>query len=311
MICRLTHGVLKFVIFAVCVTSWMQGTVLPAQDSRAIGFSGTEDGGRLANRRPSHRRPYVPENSVVDPGIIPSRQSITPAGMQSVFESRVDGIAFGENGDSIYAAVLGRKGSYVYRIDLGTNRMVAVLSADVSSGMQGLVYDPVSRTPLLSGLSGGAKSKMTSAQLVALSGSGDTLIADGLGSQQIASVSVARAANSRGQRLAVVALTFNDQAGVVDLNSRQILYKVKTGIAPFGTAVNEDSSVAWVSNWGGRFPRAGEESAATGPEPNADQVLVDDREWLPAERLCASICSPEKWQRRSLSSCTPIRTRVG
>ena len=276
MICRLTHGVLKFVIFAVCVTSWMQGTVLPAQDSRPSG-SAVQKMGPVGEQEAKPSEAARPENSVVDPGIIPSRQSITPAGMQSVFESRVDGIAFGENGDSIYAAVLGRKGSYVYRIDLGTNRMVAVLSADVSSGMQGLVYDPVSRTPMLSGLSGGAKSKMTSGQLVALSGSGDTLIADGLGSQQIASVSVARAANSRGQRLAVVALTFNDQAGVVDLNSRQILYKVKTGIAPFGTAVNEDSSVAWVSNWGGRFPRAGEESAATGPEPNADQVLVDDR----------------------------------
>ena len=62
-----------------------------------------------------------PVNSVVDPGIIPSRQTITPAGLQSVFESRVYGVAFDENGESIYAAVLGQKGTYVYQIDLKNN----------------------------------------------------------------------------------------------------------------------------------------------------------------------------------------------
>ena len=40
----------------------------------------------------------APVNSVVDPGIIPSRQVITPAGLQSVFESRVNGVAFNEDG---------------------------------------------------------------------------------------------------------------------------------------------------------------------------------------------------------------------
>ena len=51
-----------------------------------------------------------PVASVIDPGIIPSRQAITPAGLQSIFESRVYGVAFGENGDSIYAATAGQTG---------------------------------------------------------------------------------------------------------------------------------------------------------------------------------------------------------
>ena len=224
--------------------------------------------------KPSAAAP--PVATVVDPGVIPSRQMITPAGLQSVFESRVNGVAFGGNGDSIYAATVGQKGSYVYQIDLKTNQMLAVLSTSVSPGMQGLAYDPVSHTPLLSGLSGNGKGKVSAGQLVALSGK-STVLVDGLGSHQIGGIGVGRSKNSGGRRLAVVALTFDDQAALVDVDSRQIYRTVKTGIAPFGVVVSADSTVAYISNWGGRVPRSGERSAATGSEANADQVLVDDR----------------------------------
>jgi YVTN family beta-propeller protein len=225
--------------------------------------------------KPSDAAP--PVSSVVDPGIIPSRQSITPAGLQSIFDSRVNGVAFGANGDSIYAAVLGQKGTHVYQIDLKTNRMMTVLNAANISGMQGLIYDPTSRIPLLSGLSGNGKREGSAGQLIALSGKNGTVIADGLGTHQIGGVGVGRAMNAQGRRLAVVALTFDDEAAVVDLETKTVSAKVKTGIAPFGMAVDANSSVAWVSNWGGRVPRPGEPSAATGPEPNADKVLVDAR----------------------------------
>jgi YVTN family beta-propeller protein len=130
---------------------------------------------------------------------------------------------------------------------------------------------------LLSGLAGNAKRQESSGQLVALSGKESLVIAQDLGSHQIGGVSVGRARNSRGQRLAAVALTFDDAVAIIDLDSKEVTTKVKTGIAPFSVVVNTDSSVAWVSNWGGSVPRAGEQSAATGPEPNADKVLVDDR----------------------------------
>ena len=224
--------------------------------------------------KPSGAAP--PVASVVDPGIIPSRQGITPAGLESIFESRVSGVSFGENGNSIYAATEGLKGSYIYQINLKTNQMMGVLSTTASPGMQGLAYDPVNHAPLMSGLSGNAKGKVSEGQLVALSGK-STVIAEGLGSYQIGGIGVGLTGNSRGQRLAVIALTFNDQAAVIDLDKKELYRKVKTGVAPFGVVVNRDSSVAYISNWGGRFPRSGERSAATGPEPNADQVLVDDR----------------------------------
>lgn len=218
-----------------------------------------------------------PVNSVVDPGIIPSRQAITPAGLQSVFNSRVFGVAFGKNGDSIYVAALARLGTNIYQINLKTNRMMTVISTPVSSGMQGLAYDPVDQRPVLDGLTKAGKGKATYGRLVALGDNQPVVLANGMGSNQIGSVSVGRAANAQSKRLAVVALTFNDEAAVVDLDSKTILYRVRTGVAPFGTAISANSSVAWVSNWGGRFPRPGQRSAATGPKPNADHVLVDAR----------------------------------
>jgi hypothetical protein len=39
--------------------------------------------------------PDAPVRAVTDPGTVTTRQSITPAGVQSVFSGRVQGVAFG------------------------------------------------------------------------------------------------------------------------------------------------------------------------------------------------------------------------
>lgn len=259
---------LKRAIPAACVLLSIQG-VLKSQSAPKLGPVGEQESKPSVVARPV--------NSVVDPGIIPSRQTITPAGMQSVFESRVFGVAFGENGESIYAAVLGQKGTNVYQIDLKTNQMMTVLSADASAGLQGLAYDPVSHAPLLSGLVGSGKRQESTGQLVTFSGKISVVVAADLGTHQMGGVSAGRTRNAQGRRLAVVALTFNDEVAIIDLDSKEVVSKVKTGIAPFAVAISQDSSVAWVSNWGGRSPQPGQRSAATGSEPNADQVLVDER----------------------------------
>jgi YVTN family beta-propeller protein len=273
---RPKNVVVSTVAFVIC-SAFVIHSATQAQDAQqsVSGATGQKMGPvGEEEAKPSSAPP--PVASVVDPGIIPSRQAIAPAGLQSIFESRVNGVVFGENGDSIYAATVGQKGAHIYQIDLKTNQMMGVLSTATSPGMQGLTYDPVAHTPLMSGLSGNGKGKVSAGQLVALTGK-STVIADGLGSHQIGGIAVGRSGNSRGQRLAVIALTFDDEAAVVDLDTKQVYRKIKTGVAPFGVAVNADSSIAYISNWGGRFPQAGEQSAATGPEANADQVLVDDR----------------------------------
>src|SRR6202167_4421916 len=255
-------------ILAACILLSVHGALM-SQTAQELGPVGEQESKPSTAARPV--------NSVVDPGVIPSRQAITPAGLQSVFESRVFGVAFGENGESIYAAVPGQKGTNVYQINLKTNQMLTVLSADASAGLQGLAYDTVSQAPLLSGLVGSGKGQESTGQLVTFSGNNSVVVAADLGTHQMGGVSAGRSRNTQGRRLAVVALTFNDQAAIIDLDTREVVSKVKTGIAPFAVAVNQDSSVAWVSNWGGRPPQPGERSAATGSEPNADQVLVDER----------------------------------
>ncbi|AEU37877.1 bifunctional YncE family protein/alkaline phosphatase family protein [Granulicella mallensis] len=266
---------MRLVALSICIVPFVQVTAKGQESERST--SKVQKMGPVGQEEAKPSKAAPPVSSVVDPGVIPSRQNITPAGLQSVFESRVNGVAFGENGDSIYAAVLGQKGSHVYRIDLKTNRMMNVVSTETGSGMQGLAYDPTSHTPLLSGISGVGKGQGSVGQLVALKDKSSTMIANGLGSHQIGALSIGRSRNSNGQRFAVVALTFDDEAAVIDLDTKEVHGRIKTGIAPFGTVVNADSSVAYVSNWGGRVPKPGERSAATGPEENADQVLVDER----------------------------------
>jgi YVTN family beta-propeller protein len=268
--------VVSTVAFVICAAFFMHSAT-QAQDAEQSAPSATgQKMGPVGEEEAKPLSAPPPVASVVDPGIIPSRQAIVPAGLQSIFESRVNGVAFGENGDSIYAATVGQKGAHIYQIDLKTNQMMGVLSTATSPGMQGLTYDPVAHTPLMSGLAGNGKGKVSAGQLVALTGKSN-VIADGLGSHQIGGIAVGRSGNSRGQRLAVIALTFDDEAAVVDLDTKQVYRKIKTGVAPFGVAVNADSSIAYISNWGGRFTHSGEQTAATGPEANADQVLVDDR----------------------------------
>ena len=169
-----------------------------------------------------------------------------------------------------------QKGAYVYQINLKTNHMMAVLAAAANPGMQGLTYDPVNHTPLMSGLARRGKGQAAGGQLVALD-QPSAVLADGLGTNQMGSLGVGLSKNSAGRRLAVMALTFNDEAAVIDLDTKEVYRRIKTGVAPFGVAVSADSSVAYISNFGGRFTHADERTAATGPEPNADQVLVDER----------------------------------
>jgi YVTN family beta-propeller protein len=277
MIWRRTNLAMRVVVLLAAFGYLIQGMANAQDQEPASSTPAIEKMEPVGEEEAKPSKAAPPANSVVDPGIIPSRQATTPAGLQSVFESRVNGIAFGEGGDSVYAATLGQKGSHIYQIDLKSNRMIGVIDSSASAGMQGLIYDPITQTPFMSGLSGSAKGKDSVVQFVSMKASRSIVIADSLGAHQVGGVSLGLTKNSQGQRLAVIALTFDDAAAVIDMDSKQIVGKIRAGIAPFGTSVNRDSSVAYVSNWGGRFPNAGEQTAATGPEANADQVLVDER----------------------------------
>src|SRR5687768_3291772 len=60
-----------------------------------------------------------PLRAVTDPGVITTRQAITPAGMQSVFDGRVFGLSFGKNADDLWVLTGRTKAGkpQLYRLD--------------------------------------------------------------------------------------------------------------------------------------------------------------------------------------------------
>ncbi|MFY9527396.1 MAG: bifunctional YncE family protein/alkaline phosphatase family protein [Candidatus Acidiferrales bacterium] len=222
--------------------------------------------------------PEKPVRSVPDPGVITTRQGITPAGVQSVFNGRVYGVAFGVSSETVYVLGIGSGGAAVFELNWRTNQVVCLIHAKVSPGMQGITIDPATAQPMLSGLGPvTADEKSQSVQVVSISGDTARVLVGHLGTDQVGGLVVAGEKNPSGQRYAVVALTFNNAIAVVDLVARKLKGTVKVGIAPFGAAINKSSSVAYVSDWGGRVPGPKDRTSPTGSEKDADNVVVDAR----------------------------------
>ncbi|MEO6035730.1 MAG: bifunctional YncE family protein/alkaline phosphatase family protein, partial [Verrucomicrobiota bacterium] len=72
-------------------------------------------------------------------------------------------------------------------------------------------------------------------------------------------------------RKAYVCLSRNNSLGVVDLESGKLIKEIAVGVAPFDVVLRRDSRSAFVSNWGGRHPRASEPTAPS----SGTEVLVD------------------------------------
>ncbi len=212
----------------------------------------------------------TPVRKVFDPGVITTNQSISPAGVQSVFESRVFGITFGASSRDVYAATNSKDGVLIYKLDGQSNEVAEKLFAKGNSGLQGLTYDPATGSVLMTGVG------KAGAALVSKWDDGREAGTTTLGCCEIAQIAVSPQ-GAPGIHYAIVALTANDQAAILDLNSGVVLSKVKTGIAPFGAVIDAKNTTAYLSNWGGRFPRPGDLTATTGSEPGADKIVVDAR----------------------------------
>jgi len=216
--------------------------------------------------QPSTSDLETPVKQVPDPGTITTRQSITPAGAQSVFETRVYGITFGASSHELYAATRG----VLYKLDWQSNKVLGKVR-NTTPGLQGLTYDPASQSVLMTVM----KQDKSVALLPKWDG-GTTPETIALGHNEIAEVAISPA-KAPGTHYGVVALTFDNQAAILDLNTGTVLTKVKTGIAPFGTIIDATNTIAYVSNWGGRFPRSGDLTGKMGPKPDADRMVVDAR----------------------------------
>ena len=214
------------------------------------------------------QEPPQPERSVTGPGVITTRQAITPAGLQSLFQGRVYGVAFGADASEVW--VLGAR--HLSRLDWRRNRVVERIPLDGASGLQGVHRDPASGRILA------AFATSARARLLAIGQGKEPAVWD-LGAKHLTGApAVAGQVNRAGQRIAAVPLTHANQLAVVDLNNPgKVLRRIRTGIAPFAAVLSSDGSSAWVSNWGGRIPRPDDATLPAGLGEDADRVVVDER----------------------------------
>lgn len=210
-----------------------------------------------------------PRRAVTDPGVVTTRQTITPAGVPAVFDGRVYGVAFGANAEELW--VLNQRG--LYRFDWRKNRVLdRVQPAPRRAGLQGVAFDGVTGRALYTGTSNDRDVWVS-----AVEGGKPVELRTKVGKHLSGAPAIAPKANPKGERLAVVPLVHDNLLAVIDLNAASGVTTVATGIAPFGAVVNDTGETAWVSNWGGRVARAGDRTAPTGLLPGADRVVVDER----------------------------------
>ena len=209
----------------------------------------------------------VPLRAVTDPGVVTTRQGITPAGVQTVFEGRVYGLAFGRTSSELWVLTAGSASTsqmQVYKLDWRSNKSLTRMAADGTAGLQGIQYDRGKERPLISNV---ARSTNTVRLLTEENGTLKTL-ADGLGS-------FTTGALAHNQLVAAVPLIYDNKLAIVNLSDGRIVASLPTGIAPFGAVINKDGTVAYVSNWGGRVPAPKDLTAPTGLHPSADRVVID------------------------------------
>ena len=231
-----------------------------------------------------------PLRGVTDPGVVTTRQAITPAGVQSVFDGRVYGIAFGKDAAELWV-LTGRTRSsapQLYQLDWLKNAVTSRWPLEGTPALQGLAFDATRGTPLVGitappravgNRAGGAVRLLARAGAAATAGAADagfTPLAADLGRHLAGGPAIAPA--SAAHRRVVLPLVFDNELAVIDAATGVLEGRVKTGgVAPFGAVISRDGSTAWVSHWGGRWPTTGDPTLPTGLDANADRVVVDAR----------------------------------
>jgi len=202
---------------------------------------------------------FAQQRTVSDPGVITTRQAITPAGLQSVFNGRVYGVVFGKTPDEVWVLHAGE----VSILDWKANKSLVHTSFQGAAGLGGIRYDPSADRALVN-IANHGQAELWSVRR------------DGTHTAWKLGASANSGALAASDRIAVVPLIHGNALAIADL-SKGIVRTAKTEIAPFGAVLNHDSTIAYVTNWGGRAPRPGDLTAPTGLSPSADRVVTDER----------------------------------
>jgi YVTN family beta-propeller protein len=195
------------------------------------------------------------QRTVSDPGVITTRQAITPAGLQSVFNGRVYGVAFGKTPSELWVLHAGE----VSLVDWKANKSLAHIPFEGAAGLGGILYDSSADRALMN-IANHREAELWSVRR------------DGSHEAWKLGPSANSGALAATGRIAVIPLIHGNTLAIADL-SKGTVRTAKTEIAPFGAAISHDSTIAYVTNWGGRAPKPGDLTAPSG----ADRVVTDER----------------------------------
>ncbi len=234
-----------------------------------------------------------PVRSVTDPGVVTTRQAITPAGTPSVFSGRLYGAVFGPSGEELWVL----HASDLYRLDWRGNRVLARIPHNGTPGAQAIGKETATGAVLIATSAAEKGGGAPRARLGVVADGKIRVVAAGLGSYQPGAFAVAEKPDARGRRVAVVPLVYENRLLAIDLETGARLASIETETAPFAAVVNREGSVAYVSNLGGRPPKPGELFASPARKPD-ERVPVDGR----------GIASTGTVTRVDLAAGKPVRT---
>lgn len=207
-----------------------------------------------------------PVRAVTDPGVVTTRQQITPAGVSMIFDGRVQDVTFTSSPDELWVST--RKD--VMRLNWRDNRVLERHPVKTFVGLQALAYDPQGGRVLFA--SGGGEGGRNRLRLYSAGAGGLRIASDTLGGFIAGVPALAAKAG-----LLLVPMTAENKILALEAATGKVMRSIATGIAPFGVATDAAAAVAYVSNWGGRIPGASERAGRTGQAATADRVLIDPR----------------------------------
>ncbi|MBL8295333.1 MAG: hypothetical protein JNN08_26040, partial [Bryobacterales bacterium] len=128
-----------------------------------------------------------PVRAVVDPGTVTTRQTITPAGVPTIFNGRVYGVTFGSSGDELWVL----HATHLYRLDWKMNKVLESVPLGGSPGLQSLVWDGTQALAGLTSRGSGRNDPAAKVHLAAFAGGRKTVKAAELGTFIAGALSVA------------------------------------------------------------------------------------------------------------------------
>ena len=199
--------------------------------------------------------------------IVATGQQIQPAGETLSYSGRPVDIAAAPDGKTLYL----KDNRGIVRVDAVTWKIAQTLAFPKEEGgsLHGILVSRDGNTVWATGagstlweMRGGTEGALSITRGIVLPGPKDGGASYPCG-----------LAASPDEKTLYVCLSRNNTVAVLDRASGTVTQEIPTGIAPYDITLTLDGSHAWVSNWGGRRPKAGEKVASSA----GTEVPVDER----------------------------------